>query len=102
MIKCHIFSLAVPARENMWHFIMFREHIFHISRKRKNNLLKSDYRTKELLFHIYWYFRQLYCFVPVITDVALYHPHGRVICHYAKLFMLYLRRHFFIICKKAK
>jgi hypothetical protein len=22
MIKCHIFSLAVPARENMWHFIM--------------------------------------------------------------------------------
>jgi hypothetical protein len=41
MIKCHIFSLAVPARENMWHFIMFRENKFHISRKTKKYPLST-------------------------------------------------------------
>jgi hypothetical protein len=35
MIKCHIFSRAGTASENMWHFIMLRENIFHISRKTK-------------------------------------------------------------------
>jgi hypothetical protein len=29
---------GVPARENMWHFIMFRENIFHISLKRKKKI----------------------------------------------------------------
>jgi hypothetical protein len=39
MIKCHIFSLAVPVRENVWHFNKSRENIFHISLKRINTLL---------------------------------------------------------------
>jgi hypothetical protein len=39
MIKCHIFSLDIPARENMWHFIMLSENIFHFSLKQKNILL---------------------------------------------------------------
>jgi hypothetical protein len=45
--KCHIFSLAVPARENMWHFIMSRENIFHISLKQKKyplNILPSEHQ----------------------------------------------------------
>jgi hypothetical protein len=41
--------VAVTARENMWHFIMFRENIFHISLKRKYILLKKFY-----LLHFYW------------------------------------------------
>jgi hypothetical protein len=51
MIKYHIFSLAVPARENMWHFIMFRENIFHISLKQKNILL---IQLKKYTFHGYF------------------------------------------------
>jgi hypothetical protein len=43
MINCHIFSLAVPARENMWQFIMFRENINHISRKTKTYHLSILY-----------------------------------------------------------
>jgi hypothetical protein len=40
----YIFSLnTVPARENMWHFIMFRENIFHITLKRKKYPLNSPY-----------------------------------------------------------
>jgi hypothetical protein len=41
MIKCHTFSLAVQARENMWHCIMFCENIFHISIKRNKYPLIS-------------------------------------------------------------
>jgi hypothetical protein len=35
MIKWHIFSRAGTASENMWHFIMLSENIYHISRKTK-------------------------------------------------------------------
>jgi hypothetical protein len=38
-----MFSLTVSAREIMWHFIMFRENIFHISLKQKK--ISSYYLT---------------------------------------------------------
>jgi hypothetical protein len=35
MIKCHIISRAETSSENMWHFMMLSENIYHISRKTK-------------------------------------------------------------------
>jgi hypothetical protein len=39
MIKCHIFSRAGTASENMWHFIMLSENVYHISQKKREKNL---------------------------------------------------------------
>jgi hypothetical protein len=64
-MKCHIFSLAIPARENMWHFVMFRENIFHASRKTKKY---HEKRKNILLFFVLWLlFNQLLFFLSTIN-----------------------------------
>jgi hypothetical protein len=47
MIKCHIFSRAGTASENMWHFIMLSENIYHISRKTKKVTFLFNFIIKE-------------------------------------------------------
>jgi hypothetical protein len=66
MIKCHIFSLAVPAREYMWHFIMFCESIFHMSLKQKISNEYMDMKACAMWFRKLFMVLNMYLFMYLI------------------------------------